>query len=148
MNISKSIRINCTKEELWLWLTELEKLKKWNPKIITEEQISTGNPQKGFKSKVLIQEGKKEIWYDNEIIEYQPDELLIITLSGGYLGKYPMTVTYEIDGNDNQLELKYNSKWKPSGILLRLFYPLIKIKATQNTVELLNELKEQIEKQS
>lgn len=145
MNITKSIQIDCKKEELWSWLTDFEKLKKWNKTIVEEQHISEGNTRKGFKIKVLIKEGNRKIWYNNEIMVYQPNELLRIALSGGTLGTNPMIVEYVITKNNNQLELTLESKWKPSGFMLKLFYPFIKIKATKNTVEVLKELKNQIE---
>jgi len=145
MKITKTILIDCNRNVLWSWLTEFEKLQKWNSTIVKEEAISTGEPQKGHKSKVLIREGKREIWYDNEIIEYQPGNLLRIALSGGTLGKHPMLVNYQINEIEDQIELTLNSYWKPSGILLHLLYPFIKIKATKNTVEVLQSLKHQIE---
>jgi len=146
MKIRKSIQIACTTEEIWSWLTEFEKLKTWNKTIIKEEAITQGEEKAGHKSKVLIREGKKEIWYDNKIMEYRPFELLRIALSGGTLGKHPMIVDYIISKKNNQVELTLESNWKPSGFMLKLFYPLIKMKATQNTVEVLNELKKQIQK--
>ena len=146
MNIKKSIQINCEKEELWVWLTDFSKLKKWNKTILEEQLISEGKVGKDYKTKVLIKEGNRKTWYDNKILVYQPNEFLSIALSGGSLGKNPMIVEYKIDEKNNQLELTLESNWKPSGFILKLLYPLIKIKATKNTVEILQELKSTIEK--
>jgi len=146
MNITKSIKVNCTKEELWPWLIEFEKIQKWNTTILKEELISTGKTEKGLTSKILIREGKRDIWYNNEILEYEPGKLLSIKLSGGSLGKHPMVVDYEIHEKEDQLEVVLKSHWKPSGIMLYLFYPLIKIKSVKNTEEVLKALKQQIEK--
>lgn len=146
MNISRSVKIDCTKEKLWSWLTAFEKLKKWNKTILREEHLSSGEAKEGFLSKVLIREGKKEIWYNSEIMKYEAGKHLSIALSGGTLGKYPMTVDYDIIEVGHQSELTLNSHWKPSGFFLKLFYPLIKIKAAKNTEEVLFALKQQIEK--
>lgn len=145
MYILKSIQIDCKKEELWSWLTEFEKLKKWNKTIIKEEHITQDEVKIDYKTKVLIREGNRETWYNNEIMAYRPYELLRIALSGGTLGTNPMIVEYVITKKNNQLKLTLESKWKPSGFMLKLFYPLIKIKATKNTLEVLQELKNQIE---
>jgi len=146
MNITKSIQINCTKEELWPWLIEFEKIQKWNTTILKEKLISTEKTEKGQTSEILIREGKREIWYNNEIIEYEPGKLLSIKLSGGSLGKHPMFVDYKIHQKEGQLEVLLESHWKPSGILLYLFYPLIKMKSAKNTEEVLMALKQQVEK--
>lgn len=146
MDIHKSIQIDCTKEELWSWLTEFDKLRKWNKTIVEEQHISEGEARKGFKTKVLIKEGSKTIWYNNEIMEYQSNKHLRISLSGGTLGKHDMIVDYLINEMENRVELILKSHWKPSGVILNIFYPLIKRKATKNTEEILLELKQQIEK--
>ena len=146
MEINKTITLNCTKEVLWTWLTEFEKLKQWNDTILEEKQISTGATSKGHLSQVLIKEGNQKNWYQNEILEYQPPHLLKIALSGGNLGKNPMFVSYNISETTSQVKLNYNSQWKPSGIILRLLYPLIKMQATKNTEKVLTTLKTQIEK--
>lgn len=146
MEIQKSIIIDCKKEKLWIWLTEFEKLKIWNKNIVEEQHISNGEVKKGYKTKVLIKEGKGENWYNNEILEYERNNLLRIALSGATLGKNDMTVEYLIKKKGEYAELFIKSHWKPSGLILKLFYPIIKIKATKNTEEVLLELKQQIEK--
>lgn len=145
MVIQKSIRIKTNREVLWTWLTELEKMKKWNPGIIREEAISNGESGAGFRSKVLIREGRKDIWYNNEILAYDPGTLLRIVLSGGHLGKHPMELDYKITEEGHQVLLHLESRWKPSGLLLHLLYPLIKLKATKSTNEMLRSLKQHIE---
>ncbi len=126
MKIAKSIQIDCKKEELWSWITEFDKLTKWNKSIIDEEHISEGEVGKGYLTKVLIREDGREIWYNNKILEYRPHQHLRIELSGGTLGGNPMIVEYVITKKNNQLELTLDSNWKPSGFMLKLFYPLKK----------------------
>lgn len=146
MKIRKLVQIDCSKEELWSWLTEFEKIKKWNSTIVKQEQVSQGETKEGFKTKVLIKEGRTSHWYNNEIMTYRPNEILQLVLSGGNLGKNPMFVEYLIKEKNNKIELSLSSQWRPSGFILKLLYPLIKIKAAKNTEEVLQELKKQIEK--
>lgn len=146
MKIRKLIHINCSKEALWSWLTEFEKIKKWNSTILEEDHVSQGETRQGYKTRVLIKEGREKQWYDNEIMIYRPNECLKIVLSGGNLGKNPMFVEYLIKEKNNKIELTIASQWSPSGFVLKLLYPLIKIKAAKNTEEVLQELKNQIEK--
>lgn len=145
MKINKSIIINCKPQELWRWLTEFEKLRKWNKSIVEQQYISSGEVGPGYLTKVLIEEGKKRVWYENEILEYQPNKLLTISLKGGSLGKAPMVIEYEVKEQDSQLELSYKSTWKPVGLLLMLLHPLIKKMSNKNVDNALLTLKQQIE---
>jgi carbon monoxide dehydrogenase subunit G len=147
MDINKSISLKCRPEELWAWLTEFGKLQKWNSTILEEQHISTGEVKAGYITRVLIKEGKEKIWYENEILNYQPYKLLKISLKGGNLGKAPMYIDYEIIDNQDRVELVYKSSWKPIGFMLKLMYPVIKKMANKNVDEVLAALKNQIERQ-
>ncbi len=132
---------------LWEWLTDFNKLQKWNKSIVEEELISSGEVGIGFVTKVLIKEGKKNIWYENEILKYEPNKALSIALKGGSLGKSPMIVDYMIKENNGLSELSYSCTWKPVGFLLWLLHPIIKKMANKNVDDVLIELKKQIENQ-
>jgi len=146
MEIEKTLQINCTEHELWPWLTEFDKIQKWNTSILKEVLISKGEIKKGFLSKILIKEGKKDIWYENEILEYQPIHYLKISLKGSSLGKSPMIVEYRTSLQNNQLVLFYKTKWKPVGVLLKLLHPFIKKMSIKNIETTLSELKRLVEK--
>lgn len=145
MIIKKSIALNCSKEKLWEWLTEFEKIKSWNPDILEEEVISSGEVQPGFKSRMLILEGRKKNWYENEIQVFEPESELSTLLRGGGLGEGLMRVDYQIEVRGNQLELFYKSSWKPIGLFLKMMHPLIKIVANKNASDCLKRLKANVE---
>lgn len=145
MLIQRTIFINASNKVVWDWLTEFEKLSTWNPTLLKEELISNGEPRAGFKSRILIREGKKEIWYDNEILEYRPYSLLRVSLEGGHLGKSPMTVDHALYEEGQGVRLEYESNWKPMGFMLKLLYPLISIMANKNATKCLEDLKSCIE---
>jgi len=146
MEIEKRVQIQCKANELWEWVTEFDKIKKWNTSILKEVLISKGEIRKGFLSKILIKEGNKDIWYENEILEYQPLNYLKISLKGSSLGKSPMIVEYRISLQNAKLILIYRASWKPVGILLKLLYPFIKKISIKNIETTLSELKRQVEK--
>jgi len=145
MIITRKIKLKTSKSELWAYLTEFEKLQKWNTSIMKEEELSERPVTKGFTSKILIKEGKKEVWYGSEILDYQENKKLNISLSGGNLGKSPMNIEYQITEKENYTELFYESKWKPAGLLLKLMHPLIKSMSNKNIDGSLTKLKEEIE---
>ena len=142
MHIVKSIEINCSKEELWAWLTEFEKLQKWNSTILKEEHISSGEVGPGYVTRVLIKEGKSENWYENEILKYDTPSYLQISLKGANLGKGPMYIDYKISEKENSVKLDYENNWKPVGLMLWLFHPIINKMASKNTDKALAALKE------
>ena len=145
MIINKSILLNCNPEKLWQWITEFDLIQEWNTTLIKEEVNSEDEPGPGFKSKVLIREGKKEIWYESEILEYESEKKLIMMLKGGNLGKSPMKLEYQIKSHPNGTELSYTNTWKPSELMLKLLHPLIKKMATKNMEGVLSTLKTKIE---
>lgn len=145
MVIKRTILINTTPEEAWTWLTDFEKLRQWNPSMLREEVISTGEVIPGFKSRILIKEGKKEDWYDNEIIEYQPCTFLSISLEGGNLGKSPLVVDYSISREEQGIRLDYESRWTAIGLMFKLMVPIISRIANKNATKCLQDLKACVE---
>ena len=145
MEISKSVTLKTTPDNLWIWLTEMDKLQQWNPSIVKEELISDGPARSGFLSKMLLKEGNKEVWYDSEILTYQPTDLLIIQLSGGSLGKSPMRVEYELKNLGEKVQLTYRNFWKPVGFFLWLMHPIIKSVSAKSIETSLGRLKECID---
>ncbi|MHA7058362.1 hypothetical protein ACWGOQ_0014155 [Aquimarina sp. M1] len=99
----------------------------------------------GFISKVLINEGGKEIWYENEIKDYNPSKYLSVILKGGNLGKSPMLVKYELIEKTGVVRLEYTCSWEPKEIFLKIIHPIIKKTANKNAEKVLSELKKQIE---
>lgn len=146
MIIEKTILLKCTKELLWEWLTDFEKIKVWNPDILEEELISAGEVQPGYRSKMLILEGKKKNWYENEILTFQPGQQLSTVLRGGGLGEGPMAVDYHIQEQGDAIELRYRSSWEPIGLFLKVMHPIIKIVANKNADNCLKRLKEKVER--
>lgn len=145
MRISNAITINCQPEELWDWLTEPQKIKTWNPEILKQEIISTGKVGPGFKSRVLMKEGKKSVWYEEEILEFEPTTSLKMKLSGGSLGKGPMVMTYTLSNEGDKTNLSYVNTWEPKGIILKLLHGMITKAAKKNIEGSLNKLKTGIE---
>ncbi len=145
MVINKRVKINCLPGELWNWLVEFDKLKKWNSSLLEEQLISTGESRVGFKSRILIAEGKKKVWYDHVLLNYEPPTFLSISLSGGSLGKSPMTVDYQIHREGDTSLLTYKSSWRARGLILNILQPFIKIAANKNAEKCMASLRKCIE---
>ncbi len=145
MLIKKTIKIDCNREQLWVWLTDFEKIKAWNKDILEEELAPVDEVTEGFKSRILIKEGKQKNWYNNEILTFQKGVHLSTSLTGGNLGKSPMVVDYHIKELENGIELSYQSSWKPIGFFLNFLYPVIRVMANKNADSCLRNLKSDIE---
>ena len=141
MYILKKTHIKTSPEQLWDLLTETEKMKRWNPTIISEEPLSSGEPGVGFKSIVRIKEGSSINEYENEISSYDPVNHLGIMLRGGNLGQGPMNVDYHLIELTDGTELTYESRWEPYGIMLKLMSPLITMMARRNVEDVMGRLK-------
>jgi hypothetical protein len=116
-------------------------MKKWNPTIVSEEATSSGEPGVGFKSKVMIKEGSNINEYDSEISSYLPGQQLGIILRGASLGKGPMKVDYYLLEEKGETVLRYESRWEPHGIMLKLMSPIITIMARKNVDDVMGRLK-------
>ncbi len=147
MNIKKTNTFNCDAAELWSWLVEFEKIKKWNCSIIDKQDVSTGQASPGFKSKMLLKEGKKSVWYDSEILEYNPPSNLKMELRGGSLGKSPMFVEHHLKQNGGQVTHEYVVNWEPKGFLLKLFHKSIAKASSKNMDNEIITLRENLENQ-
>lgn len=148
MIINKTVEISCSAERLWQYLTELEKMQEWNVCLLKSEEISDGELRNGYKSKILMEEGKKTVWYENEILEFNAPNFLKIALSGGSLGKNPMIVTYSMVSNGESVKVDYINEWKPAGLFLKLFQSQIRKKMDKNSAKDLEMLKNKAEKKN
>lgn len=145
MNFSKTININCTPEQLWNSLTDFEKARQWNSCLLENEKITEGEIGRGSRSRSLIREGKKSVWYEEEILEYAPYERLKMKLSGKNLGKNPMLSDYQLKDTGNGVQLTQAIEWLPSGLMLKLFHRMIEKMSKKNVERELNNLRQYLE---
>ena len=148
MKITSTVDIACTRDRVWRLLTEPERIREWNTDLIRDETLTEGPVGVGTKSRMLIREGAKEVWYDGEILEYQQPEVLTMQLTGGSLGSGPMTIRYGVSGTDGALTVRFDSDWTAHGLVLRLMEPLIALMARRNAKGAMHRLKEVAESAS
>lgn len=120
-------------------------MKEWNISLLESENISTGDLKSRFKSRILMKEGKKSVWYENEIIEYNPYSHLRIVLKGGNLGKKPLFVTYDIVSVESGIKVNYERNWETNGFFMKLFSKQIIKAMDKNATNDLQELKNKLE---
>ncbi len=72
---------------------------------------------------------------------FDPHDYIEIELREGSLGQNPMRVGYRLTPNGARTTLEMTGNWKPSGIMLRLMYPLILVPGRRNGRVALGRLK-------
>lgn len=141
MNFSRTINIQKTPEKIWDSLVQFEKICKWNSCVLETKKISTGKMREWFQSRSLIKEGKKSVWYEEEILIFTPYTRLKIKLSGDGLGKDPMFLEYELNETSGKTEVIQTIEWKPSGFFFKLFHGIIEKMSIKDTEKVLHSLK-------
>ncbi len=130
-----------SQDRLWELLTEFEELQKWSSSVLSDTPITDGEPGPGFRTKMVIQEGKSQVEYESEILEYDPKSHLVLQLRGGNLGKGPMTLTYDLIPEGNATRLRYQTEWPPVGIMMKLMHPIITKMSRKNVAEQMESLR-------
>ncbi|GEM_PF-3593497 len=147
MIIKKSLILESTDEKVWNYLTKFDRIQKWNECLLEHQKVSIGEPGPGYQSRILMQEGRKNVWYNEEILEYHSQKLLKIKLSGGSLGKAPMIITYELSEIEDGVQLDYTSHWEPKGLMYKLLHGMIESASEKKVEKDLQALKNKVENQ-
>jgi carbon monoxide dehydrogenase subunit G len=147
MDLQHRIAIHATRSEIWPLLTELDQVKRWNASIIRSEAVSSGPVEVGFRSKLWLQEGNREVEYDEEITAFEVPNAVEIRMSGGSLGKKPMVVRYDLVEQEGSTLLRQRCTWQPSGLILRLMAGMISKSSAKTLEENLRKIKEIAETQ-
>ena len=142
MNIERTIHIERSPADLWPWLTETERVQRWNPGIVSDEPTTPGPTGVGTRTKMKLREGSEIVDYDTELTAYEPDRLVALEMRGGKLGASPMHVRYTVSSLNGGSELRYRATWRPREMTLRLMSPLIAIVACRQCRRSLAGLKE------
>ena len=133
MKSDDTVLLKTTPAELWPLLVEHENIRRWNPEIVSEQALTPGPPGVGSRSSVQIREGSRVVEYVSEVLTFEPEEQLVIQLTGGSLGAGPMVITYSITPGEGHVTLRVQSQWQPVGLLLRLLAPLFAILGRRNS---------------
>ena len=142
MNIERTILIERSPADLWPWLIETERVQRWNPSIISDEPTTPGPAGVGTRTRMKLREGSRVTEYTTELTAYEPDRRVALEMRGGNLGARPMVVRYALSPLSGGTELRYQARWRPREVVLRLMSPLIGIVARKQCRRSLARLKE------
>jgi len=126
MELNDAVEIGRPPEQVWEWLSDFDKKKRWM-KGLLEEKWTEGAPgAAGSRFEVRIKEGPGVSVYEGTVLDAERPRRLRSRMTGG-CGKEPMTIEVEyrlLDrGGRTQVEYACAPQMKVSGAL-RLFLPL------------------------
>ena len=125
MDIRNRIVIDAPPQNIWPLVTELDQIKRWNQSIVSSKAVSAGLVQEGFRSRLVLKEGSREVEYEEEILVFKSPSTVEVQMSGGSLGKNPMIVRYDLRSEGDRTHLEQRCTWAPSGLMLRLMAGMI-----------------------
>ena len=125
MDIRNRIVIDAPPQNIWPLVTELDQIKRWNQSIVSSKAVSAGLVQEGFRSRLVLKEGSREVEYEEEILVFKSPSTVEVQMSGGSLGKNPMIVRYDLRSEGDRTHLEQRYTWAPSGLMLRLMAGMI-----------------------
>ncbi|MGJ8530342.1 SRPBCC family protein [Maritalea sp.] len=125
MDLRNRIAIDAPPHIIWPLITKLDQIKRWNQSIVSSEAVSAGSVQEGFRSRLMLKEGSREVEYEEEILVFEPPSTVEVQMSGGSLGKTPMVVRYDLSSEGDKTSLEQRCTWTPGGLMLRLMAGII-----------------------
>ena len=128
MRIAKTVEIACAPEQLWPFLDEPEKQKRWMKGLLANEQ--TGPRGVGSTFRMTIQEGRKAAEYQGEVTAYDPPRHLAVRFGGGAFPKgMCMHVDYRLVPQVGRTRLDYVAEAGGARLpwVFRLLMPLLQL---------------------
>lgn len=102
--INNEITINAPIEKIWEALTDVEMLDKYDPTVKKSTALTTTKSGMGAKRKVSMLDGKN--WFDEEVTEYKPNEVLTYTLTACSFPVHKLKHSYSFEKVGNQTKVK------------------------------------------
>ena len=118
-----------SREAIWPYLEEPDKIKQWMEGVVDDRQTSEGPVGVGSTFEMDIKEGRRVVTYQGKITAYEKHHLMGLEMVGG-CGKTPMTmhVQYRLhDAGTGRTRIDYECTVEAKGFLMKLMAPLFKI---------------------
>ena len=118
--IHNEITVNASLDKVWMLLTNLELLDKYDPTVKKSTLISTEKTGLGAKRKVYMLDGKN--WFDERVTEFKTNEALTYQLTecSFPIERLKHSYTFEKIGNQTKVRqvMEYTVKFGLLGKLL------------------------------
>jgi carbon monoxide dehydrogenase subunit G len=141
MKMNMSQVFECSPRELWPWLDDPERCKRWMKGLLEVRQTSRGPKGKGTTAIMVIQEGGKPVEYEETILEYEPERRFKLRMVGGCLKTMAIEVDYTLEDLGSRTNLHYEFACESQSTLLKLFGPIFGIFARMQVKRFFRTLK-------
>ena len=145
--IAGSIEIARPPQEVWIWVTEPEKLKSWVGWLVEVRRLTPPPDGVGSKAMWVMEDrnnNNERVEVTDEVVEYDPPRRLKVRLSSamGFDGDGVFILT---DLGNGQTRFEQGGEYRFQHWLAKLFLPLIMHSARSKGAEDLHRLKSKIE---
>jgi uncharacterized protein YndB with AHSA1/START domain len=120
MNLAFSTDIRCPPKRLWPWLTEPERMKQWMKGLVRIEPDDPAAVRVGHTAKLVIKEGGRERTYDEKILEWTPNERILISIAGEHMKGMEMLCGYRLQDLGGSTRLDYTLECRTTRTLFKI----------------------------
>lgn len=102
--LHNEIIINAPIERIWVALSEIESLDKYDPTVMKSIAISPSTSGIGAKRKVNMKDGKN--WFEEQCTVWKPNQELAYELTACSFPVHQLRHSYTFEGKDGEVKVK------------------------------------------
>jgi len=147
MRIVYAAIIECAPAQLWPWLEDPERQKRWMPGLLDNEPTTPGPARVGSTFVMTIQEGRRVISFTGEITNYAPYRHLGLRLWTGARQEIEIATDYKMQDLGSRTRLDYTATVDvtTAGLFVRSLAPAFRLIGTarlRRSMKILKQLAE------
>jgi carbon monoxide dehydrogenase subunit G len=120
MKMEFATEIRCPPRELWPWLTEPERMKRWMKGLVSVEGPEPAATRAGSKGKLVIKEGGRVSTYDETITAWEPNRRVAISMTGAHCPGIEMRCDHRLEDLGDATRLHYAFECRTSRTLFKV----------------------------
>jgi uncharacterized protein YndB with AHSA1/START domain len=120
MQMKFETEIRRSPKDLWPWLTEPERMKKWMKGLVSIVPNDPGPTRAGSTSKMTVKEGGKLVTYDETILEWNPPRSLRLRLTSPQWKSLQMTMANQLEDLGPSTRLHYQFECQTTNAFFKL----------------------------
>ncbi len=141
MSIEFTTEIRCPPKQLWPWLTEPERMKRWMKGLVSIEPVDSSPMRVGARAKMTIKEGRKEVVYDEQVLEWEPMRRVLVSLTAPHCRGVEIVTGNRLEDLGNATRLHYTCEFRSTSTLFKLLGWLFSLFARMQAKSFLKSLK-------
>jgi carbon monoxide dehydrogenase subunit G len=131
--------------DVWPWLTEPERMKQWMKGLVSVESTDGGPTRAGSTAKVVIKEGGRLATYDEKILEWEPQRLLLVSMTGAHCPGLEMRCGNRLEDLGGRTRLHYQFECRTTRTLFKVMGALFGFFAKLQAKSFMRSLKRLVE---